>query len=172
MTAAFCSSADQFDAYLDGLLPPAEAAAFEAHAQTCSACADELALASRIRTTLRTEPTVPCPDDVYEGALARITAVQQHRPAQSSARRRRPLWRGVTAMALVLFALGLGVVVTQFNSPEPEYTAQEIETARHEVELALALLSDASRDAGLHIQRDVIGQGVVAPLQRQLGVGS
>ena len=172
MTALSCPPDERLDAYLDGLLAPDEAHAFESHAHTCSACATELALASRIRTALRTEPAVACPDDVFDSALARITALQQDRPARTRARHRRPLWRGVTAMALVLFALAFGAVVMQFNPSEPEYTAQEVDTARQEVELALALMSDASRNAGLHIQRDVIGQGIVAPLQRQLRIGS
>ena len=172
MTAPFCPPDDRLDAYLDGLLPLAEAQAFEAHAHACPACAAELTLASRIRTTLRTEPAEPCPDAVFDGARARIAAFQQDRPAQSSAHHRRPLWRGVTAMALVLFALALGAVVMQLGPAEAEYSAQDIETARQEVELALALVGDASREAGLRIQQDVIGQSVMAPLQRQFRADS
>ncbi|NNF57562.1 MAG: hypothetical protein HKN04_04905 [Rhodothermaceae bacterium] len=172
MTAPFCSSTDQLDAYLDGFLSSDQARTFETHAEHCPTCTDELALASRIRTTLRSEPTVPCPDDVFDGALARIAALERDRPAQTGARHRRPLWRGVTALAVVLFALALGTMVMLPNSSETAFTAQEVDAARAEVELALALFSDASREAGLHIQHDVIGQGIVAPLQRQIRVGS
>jgi hypothetical protein len=105
-----CVLTDQLDAYLDGDLAPEEARAFEAHADRCPACADERALAERLRAALRATPAAPCPDDVWAATLARIAREEQDRPALPAARQARmPRWRvaamGVTFLALVAAAL-------------------------------------------------------------------
>ena len=107
-----CVHTDQLDAYLDGDLAPAAARAFEAHAETCRACADELALARRIEGAFRALPQEPCPYGVYQGALDRIAHEGKDRPPLPTASRvriRRPRWQlaGLSVAFAVLVALTL-----------------------------------------------------------------
>lgn len=168
MTAA-CSPST-LDAYLDGLLDAEAARAFEAHAAECAGCASEIALAERIRATLRETPAEPCPDEVFDAALARIAALERDRPALRPARLPRPsLVRRVALAAVLAVAVGLGVLPF-FTAPEPPapYSAEEVAEARRQIEYALGLVGDAGRETGLFLEQDVLGGHVVAPLNRNL----
>ena len=104
-----CAHLDQLDAYLDGDLAPRAARAYEAHAEACAACTEELALAQRLQGALRALPAEPCPYNVYRGALDRIARERQDRPAAASAatlgRVRLPRWQAVgLGVALVVLA--------------------------------------------------------------------
>jgi hypothetical protein len=115
-----CALTDRLDAFLDGDLAPAETTAFEAHLAGCAACADEVVLARRLHAGLRALPPAPCPDDVFEGALARIAALERDRPAMPMAARRTPRWRtlGVGAALLALLALTLLLARTPTEAPD------------------------------------------------------
>jgi hypothetical protein len=113
-----------------------------------------------------------CPDDVFERALAQAQASQNgqaDRPAVAPSRRPRiRRWRVLALAATILLVLGLGSLPFLLNSPEAEYSAEEIAQARQEVEFAMSLISDAGRDAGTYIQNEVLAEEVVRPLHKSL----
>ena len=115
-----CALTDHVDAFLDGDLARAEVAAFEAHLPGCAACADEVTLARRLHAGLRALPAEPCPDDVFDGALARIAALERDRPAAVPGARRAPRWRAVGVGAVLLALLALTVLVVRAPAEAPE----------------------------------------------------
>jgi anti-sigma factor RsiW len=61
------------DQYLDGELSPIRSRAFESHCTQCSSCANELALAKKIRKTLKAFPVVKAPKGFESKVHARIS---------------------------------------------------------------------------------------------------
>jgi anti-sigma factor RsiW len=169
---------DHLDAHLDGELAPEQAAALEAHAAGCTACAAELALAGRLQLALHDSPPAPCPDAVFDAALARIASLERerapvgvHAPARDRTplpRLARPRWRVVVATMTVAAALALGALPFLGRTAEPTFSAEEIAEARRQVELAFSLVGDAGRDAGLFLHDNVVGPKVVTPIRRNM----
>ena len=163
---------DRFDSYLDGELDPEAVRQFEEHLTACPDCAAEHTLARKMSAAFDAMQLEPCPDDVFERALAQAQASQNgrvDRPAvASSPQPRIRRWRALALAATILLALGLGSLPFLLNAPEAEYSAEEIAQARQEVEFALSLISDAGRDAGAYIQYEVLAEEVVRPLHESL----
>lgn len=63
---------DRLSEYLDGLLPPAERAALEAHLAGCAACAETLAELRRVLARARALDDQPPAADLWAGIAARI----------------------------------------------------------------------------------------------------
>ena len=163
---------DRFDSYLDGELESETARQFEEHISACPECAAEHKVALQMTTAFGEMELEPCPDEVFERALAQAHVSlngQADRPAvvlRQQPRIRR--WRALALAATILLALGLGSLPFLLNSPDAEYSAEEIAQARQEVEFAMSLISDAGRDAGAYIQNEVLAEEVVRPLHESL----
>jgi anti-sigma factor RsiW len=161
---------EQLDAHLDGDLPPEHSAALAGHTATCAECAAELALARRVHRELRELSPALCPEGVFEATLARVAVLERPRaPRAPVPGRARPRWRVAVGGVVLLGALALGALRFLSAPAEPTYSPEEIAEAHRQVELAFALVGRAGLDAGLYLQDAVMGERVVAPLQRHLG---
>ena len=164
-----CAHTDQLDAYLDGDLAPAAARAFEAHAETCRACADELALARRIEGAFRALPQEPCPYDVYQGALDRIAHEGKDRPPLPTASRvriRRPRWQlaGLGVALSVAFAVLVALTLFLLRPTSAPPSAEEVAvTATDTPSATVAPLDEAPPDAQATMPDDSLDAPSPAP---------
>ena len=116
MTALRCTRAWQAEAVEDGRLAPADAASFERHATTCSACGGELRALALLR-----EAGVALPAQTSSELERRRLRVELLRRANELAlRAQRPRWPRIAvaggmafAAAAVLVALALPAATTQ-----------------------------------------------------------
>src|SRR5690606_30830817 len=98
--------------------------------------------------------TEPCPDDVFDAALARIQALDRDRAPIPSRRARTRRW-------LVGAGLGLAVLTAiPFLRPTPpeRYSAAEVAQARQDVELAFALLGATTRQTTALVRDGAFGR--------------
>ena len=97
------------------------------HAETCTACASEVALARQIDAALASRRTVTAPPEVIAAALAEVRRTPTHRAlaearpatagAASGARTSRPLWR--TSAFAFAAVLAFALAWTALRAPEP-----------------------------------------------------
>jgi anti-sigma factor RsiW len=152
-----CADVDaRLEAWLDGELADAEAAAVEAHLEQCRHCAAEAEVARAVRFELRALPSLDAPPFVVD-AVQRQTLVP-----------RRWLAVAVAAVAAtVLLSVGLGV--HQSRRAEPQ--SNEVARATAEAKYALALIARATRQASSGVKREVLDRPVLSPaIQELLGV--
>lgn len=157
----------RLEAHLDGELPAAESGRLTAHIAGCAACRAEERLARRLTHELAALPPLEGPDAMIETVLERAQAQEKTRRQAVWSRRLRdwlqPAWKPSLALAACL-ALFFAV---QPPPPVAGPTAAEIAQAERQARLALAYIGRANRRAGLAVQRQVIADGIVAPVQRQ-----
>jgi anti-sigma factor RsiW len=169
-----CPPRDRLDAYLDGALAPWEAAAFERHLAGCAACAAEAALGRQLLATLHATPPETAPPSVLDGALARIAAgpaalPAAHGPDRGGLRLVRLTRFRMTVLALAASAAVAALAVAPVLRPRavaeasPAPTPAEVARARADVERALGLVGEATRDAGLFLRDDVLAPHVAEP---------
>ena len=87
-----CARHHRIQDWLDGELPPAEAAEFRAHAADCPHCAAEIAAYQRVFRSLGTIPLVEPAPELTERIFARVS------PARSRGRFVRALGCRVTVL--------------------------------------------------------------------------
>ncbi len=166
-----CSNLVLLDGYLDGELSSAQVASFERHLAGCQSCSHELTLARRLQSVLAA-PAEECPPEVLHAALARAGAVDDRRvsaadrPARSGAR---ILRFRLTALALAASAVIAALAIAPQLRQQPavveadQPSAAEVARARADVERALGLVGEATRDAGLFLRDDVLAPHVAQP---------
>jgi anti-sigma factor (TIGR02949 family) len=165
---------DLIEPYLDGELPPAEAARLRDHLEGCPACAAELALARRIQGSLRALPQPDCPPEVIARVVraGRGEVVPFAAPAVSAGRRARAV-RGRLAAAAAVAALAVGggtlfLHLQQQREQEARPSQAEVAEATREARLALAYVGKVSRRAGLDVRDEVLQKRLVIPTARSL----
>lgn len=161
------------ETYLDDALAAAERAACETHLAQCAACAEELALAGRIRTELHELPQMSCPPAIVHAALDHAAAhpkLGQRLAAWLFGEVR--VWRPALAL-LAVAALGAGylrlaVPESPAVAPGPGgYSEAEIARAEAELKLAIAYLGEISQRAGDSFGTEV-GTRMVKPFSLSL----
>ncbi len=162
---------ERLEAYVDGDLAAAEAAAIEDHLEGCSACAAEHRLASAVRRELRALPEL----DATPAVLREITRSAQRARFREPSRRvptRRLAWTRLAAAMLATAMLGAGLwwgILRQAPAEpsaiaDPARVAQATEEARY----ALAYLTRVNRRAGLKLRDDLFVDRVAKPAARGL----
>lgn len=153
---------DLLEPYLDGDLPPDEAARAAAHLERCPACAGELDLATAVQRELRALPQHDCPPEVLQ-KIRRAGAGEV-----VSFRSRLAGWPVRLSLAAAVLALTVGgaafFLQQRQDGPSPAEVAQATEEAR----FALAYIGKVSRKASLGLRDDVLRRRLVAPATRSL----
>lgn len=120
--AAACARSPDVPAYCLGEMPAAERDAFKIHLQTCAACAEALASATRVIDWLKASPPQECSPDLTARVMSQIgtDAVQPGPSAQTAASRsawRRTGWLARAAGILLLAGLGTLFLLRAGNRP-------------------------------------------------------
>ena len=157
---------ESFEAYLDGDLAAADAAAVEAHLASCESCAAEHRLATAVHRELRALPQLDAPSAVLRTVLREMAGSRFRRVGSSAGR---PAGEALAAAVLaVVIGAGLwqGWLRDAVETPatDPVVVAQATEEARY----ALAYLQRVSRRAGLMLRDDLLIERVVRPTARSL----
>lgn len=168
-----CAAEPLLEAYVDGELAGSERAALETHLERCPGCAEELELARRIGSELRSLPRMACPPAVtravFEHAAARRPLGERLRGFWSDRR----VWQ--PAVAFVLLAAVAVAYWREAGAPSPAppppapaaYSEAEIAQAEAEVKLALAYIGEISDRARETIGVEV-GDRLVEPFSRSI----
>jgi anti-sigma factor RsiW len=155
---------ERLDAWIDGDLDAAEAAAVEAHIDHCESCQAEQQLAEAVVAELRSMPDFDIPKSVMQTVRERTrpTLVERFQVFLEDFRIRPvPALAAAAAVALMIF------VVSPWRRPtEPQYTDQEIARAVAETRLALAYVGSVARRAELRVKERVLNKGVAAQTVR------
>lgn len=169
--------------YVDGDLDGATCRRVDRHLAVCNACADQLHLARRVRTTLRALPLHVCPETVASappaGRLERIRTVLASWSAWSSP----PVWAATAAVAVIAAAFGIGylerppslLTPSLIDSAAAPGTARlggetelQVAQAEAEVKLALAYLGRIGARTGNIVAQDVLEARVAVPIARSV----
>ena len=107
---------DQVTGYVLGELSDGEAAAFESHLETCSACRGEVENIRQVATELALEQAEEAPAHLRAQVLAAVARTPQDgsRVAEITPLRRRPRWipAGIAAAVVVIALLGWSMLGT------------------------------------------------------------
>ena len=167
---------DRVEAFLDGDLPPEEAARFSAQRAAEPDWDAEVFLARRVRDGLRAFHQPVCPPDLTHAVLAAVRRVD--RPGRWAQLR---AWVDLhwstflqPSLGMALVA-GLVVMASLFVQPEAttspnaaDVSSAEVQAALDEAKWALAYLSEVGRQTGRSVRHDVLENHVVAPVQEAL----
>lgn len=146
-----CERIDELlEAFLDGELEVGEAMAVERHVAECRQCSDSLALAERIRDTLRSAGEPACPEGLTP-AIERLAS--RTRPSAGN-------WRKALAAGLAALAIGAAVAWQQPWQGRQEPSAAELAQARQELRVALGYIAEAGQQAGRDVGTVVTGAGM------------
>lgn len=155
---------ERLDAWIDGDLDDAEAAAIKGHVDQCESCRAEQLLAETVVAELRALPRFDVPERVLQ-AVRRET-----RP--SLVERIRAFLeeygiRPVPAFAVVAAVVLMVLVISPWRrTTEPQYTEQEIARAAAETRLALAYVGKIAHRAELRVKERVLDEGAAAQTMR------
>lgn len=149
----------ELGAYAGGELSGPDHATVRAHLEECASCREELAREKFLRSTLGGLPQVAAPAALGDLVAAAI---------QTEERNRTTMWkpRRLSAAALVA-AAALAVVLLApgpWNSPEPEWSDQEIAAGREDVLYTLALaakiIDNTQKDTLVDVFVDKLPQAI------------
>ena len=152
------------EAWIDGDLDEAEAAAVKAHVDQCESCRAEQQLAEAVVTELRALPEFDLPERVLQAVRekTRPTLAQRLRSFFDDL-----VSRPVPALAAVAAVVLVVLVLSPSPRPtEPEYTDQEVARAVAETRLALAYVGSIAQRAELRVKERVLNEGAAAQTVR------
>lgn len=169
-----CAWAQQLiDAYLDGDITAAETSKLEAHLSDCFTCKEELALAKRVKQTLRSLPQQHCPDRVIDATLEEMgdktPVAERRRPWGSGARWYARAWRLAAIAAACIALVILALILKQPQQPVvTPVSSEELIRAENQVKLTLAYLGYVSYRSTATLCDDVLESRIVPPMKRAL----
>ena len=152
------------EAWIDGDLDEAEAAAVKAHVDQCESCRAEQQLAEAVVVELRALPEFDLPERVLQAVRekTRPTLAQRLRSFFDDL-----VSRPVPALAAVAAVVLVVLVLSPSPRPtEPEYTDQEVARAVAETRLALAYVGSIAQRAELLVKERVLNEGAAAQTVR------
>jgi len=155
---------ERLDAWIDGDLDDAEAAAVEEHVDRCESCQAEQQLAMAVVAELRSMPEFDVPARVMKTVKRETlpTLVERFR-AFFEDHRIRP----APAFAVIAAVILIVLVVTPWRRPaEPQYTDQEIARAVADTRLALAYVGSIAQRAEVRVKERILDEGVAAQTVR------
>lgn len=143
----------RIDALLDDELDARDLAELLAEAEVDPSLRAELDRARYVREAMRSLPEHQCPPEI----AARVKAVA-NRPAMTDRPARTRLRRvyGPAALAVAAAIAFLVVMVPVTPPPASEPTAEEVQQALEEVQLAFAIVADVGRVTGETVRDDVL----------------
>jgi len=151
---------DLLEAWIDGDLDDAEAAAVTAHVKQCESCQAERQLAEAVVAELRALPEFDVPERVLQ-AVRKKTRPTFAEKLGEFVEPFKP--RPVPALAAVAAVVVMVLVLSPWRrTPEPQYTDQEVARAVAETKLALAYVGSVSQRAELRIKERVLKEGAAA----------
>jgi len=155
---------ERLDAWIDGDLDVAEAAAVKAHVDHCESCQAERQLAEAVVAELRSMPEFDVPQRVVQRIRekTRPTLIDKSRTFLED-HRIQPVPVFAVFAAVVLMVL---VVSPWRQHTEPQYTDREVAQAVAETRLALAYVGSVAQRAELRVKERVLNQGAAAQTVR------
>jgi len=155
---------ERLEAWIDGDLDDAEAAAVKAHVDQCESCRAEQQLAEAVVAELRLMPEFDVPEKVLQ------TVQNKTRPAHEKklgvffeSFKSRP----APALAAVAAVVVMALVLSPWRRPsEPQYTDQEVARAVAETRLAFAYVGNIAQRAEKRVKARVVDQGAAAQAVR------
>jgi hypothetical protein len=160
---------ENLERYLDGDLPPSEAAMVESHTAQCAACADELKLAQQVTGSLRALPILECPARVTDTVYGQIESLPKKRASVRIGFGRlfspvfwRPALAGVVAVLLVAL---IGVVGSRKHK-EPTVSARDLARAKVEVKWALGCVNQITKRTSQMVKDELLDPRVIWPVVR------
>ena len=137
---------DLLEAYVEGELDGSELRSVESHISGCELCKKELALTRSMPRLVKSLSTPPVPEDIILNTLERLN--------ETSAARQQWLrefmaflsgkWKFAAVASLLLSAVLLGIGY-QWIGRGPRISEKEVASAMEELELALGIVSVATR---------------------------
>jgi len=160
--------------WLDGDLPPGQAARVRTHVDRCADCAAELDLATLIQRELRALPQHDCPPEILQRVVE--TGRGEVVPFEPRRRGRTGAVQGfriaVAAALLAAIVGGLSFLIPD-RPPVSQPSPDEVAQATREARLALAYVGQVTRRAGLGLRDDVLRQRLIDPTTRSVrGLGA
>lgn len=171
---------EHLEAFVDGDLVAAEAAAIEDHLEGspgggqvghCPACVAEHRLASAVRRELRALPELDAPPAVLREITRSAQRARFRKPSRRVPTRRRAWTRLAAAMlATVMLGAALWWGIPRQAPAEPSAIADpaRVAQATAEARYALAYLTRVNRRAGLKLRDDLFVDRVAKPAARGL----
>ena len=151
---------DLLEAWIDGDLDDADAAAVRAHVEQCESCQTEQKLAETVVAELRALPEFDVPEKVLQTVRkrTRLTFAERLEIFVEPFKPRR-----VPALAAVAAVVVLVVVLSPWRRPpEVQYTDQEVARAVAETRVALACVANIAQRAELRVKEKVLKEGAAA----------
>lgn len=155
---------ERLDAWVDGELDEALAAAVAAHIDDCESCRREWLLAQEVVEELRAMQRFELPQRVLAAAHAENTGTVMPRPAAFfDGVLRRPL---PTLAAVAVVVVMVVLAIPWRTAPRAQYSDREVSRAASDVRLAFAYVDAISRRAEVRIRAKVFDQDVAAQTVR------
>lgn len=164
---------ENIDAYLDGELAAFEVSRLEAHLSECSTCSQELELARRVQSTLRTFPQQRCPDRVVAAARDQVEGITRStklfHPRTWIPRWYERRWQVATVAAMALIALVVGLVIIQPQQSRTTVDPEELARAEQQVKWTLAYIGNVSQHSASIVYEEVIESELEPLVKKGLG---
>jgi anti-sigma factor RsiW len=159
----------QLAPYCASELEPAEGEALEIHLSACAECSAEWQRERHLRSSLGDLSLVTCPDRVTRAILAEIEDVQAPSTRYPNLSRQWTTWSGLVAAAVAVFLLTVNPWSGPVDpKPGPEFSPQEIATARKEARASLALAATILSRTEKSTFQEVFGQTLPESLTRSI----
>ncbi|NNE34816.1 MAG: hypothetical protein HKN13_06250 [Rhodothermales bacterium] len=150
---------ERVEAFVDGDLSRADDIRFRERLSSSKELQQDVEQARFLAAVLRSSPVESCPPEISQRvlAIARRDAGAEERVDRGPLRlvTKRRTWRSLTIVAAAACFAVLFLVRTGVNDSE-SFSQAEIDQALNDAKFALALVSDASRDAGRLIRLDAV----------------
>lgn len=163
---------DRIDAFVDGAksdLSDAERLRGANHVESCTVCAQELALAERIRDGLHEMAFCAAPESVVDRAEREITrATASGNVVRLRARVRPRAARWVPAAVAAAALIAAVFLERDRRAGEIASSPEAIEAATREAAVAFAYLDKYARRTGAIVETEVLEQRLLAPMEKAM----